>query len=67
MDGDCTVTPEEFGTRLAGMFSRMDFDKNGIFEGDEMLRLLKKGGHHHHHGMRKGSVEQIITTLGSAG
>ncbi|MEC8672867.1 MAG: hypothetical protein VXY13_03900, partial [Pseudomonadota bacterium] len=66
-DGDGTVTPEEFGARLAGMFGRMDVDKNGILEGDELPRRLKKGGHHHHHGMRKGSVDQIITPPGSAG
>lgn len=66
-DGDGTVKPEEFGARLAGMFGRMDVDKNGILEGDELPRRLKKGGHHHHHGMRKGSVEQIITPPGSAG
>lgn len=66
-DGNGTVTPEEFGARLASMFGRMDADKNGTLEGDELPRRLKKGGHHHHQGIRKSSVDQIITKPGSAG
>jgi hypothetical protein len=48
-NGDRLVSPDEYGAQLINMFARMDTDGNGILEGNELLRQIKKGGHHTGH------------------
>ena len=46
---DGLVSPNEYGARLVNMFARMDTNGNGILEGDELPRRMKKGGHQKGH------------------
>ena len=45
----------------------MDIDSNGILEGDELPRRLKKGEHYRHDGPHKSRLDQIVTKPETAG